>query len=39
VSLPIDLGLTVAPFSLVTRAGSRLTPSAQMLVDAILGLT
>ena len=39
VSLPIDLGLTVAPFSLVTRIGSRLTPSAQMLVDAILAQT
>jgi DNA-binding transcriptional LysR family regulator len=39
VSLPIDLGLAVAPFSLVTRIGSRLTPSAQMLVDAILALT
>ena len=36
VSLPIDLGLTVAPFSLVTRAGSQLTPSAQRLVDAIM---
>jgi DNA-binding transcriptional LysR family regulator len=36
VSLPIDLGLTVAPFSLVTRAGSQLTPSAQRLVDGIL---
>jgi DNA-binding transcriptional LysR family regulator len=36
ISLPIDLGLTVAPFSLVTRAGSQLTPSAQRLVDGIL---
>jgi DNA-binding transcriptional LysR family regulator len=36
VSLPIDLGLTVAPFSLVTRAGSQLTPSAQRLVDGIM---
>jgi DNA-binding transcriptional LysR family regulator len=36
VSLPIDLGLTVAPFSLVTRSASRLTPSAQRLADAIL---
>lgn len=35
VSLPIDLGLTVAPFSLVTRIGSQLTPSAQRLVDRI----
>jgi DNA-binding transcriptional LysR family regulator len=38
VSLPVDLGLTVAPFSLVTRAGARLTPSAQRLVEAILQL-
>lgn len=36
VSLPIDLGLAVAPFSLVTRAGARLTPSAQRLADAVL---
>lgn len=35
VSLPVDLGLTVAPFSLVTRIGSQLTPSAQRLVDGI----
>jgi DNA-binding transcriptional LysR family regulator len=35
VSLPINFGLTVPPFSLVTRAGSRLTPSAQLLVEAI----
>lgn len=35
ISLPIDLGLTVAPFSLVTRVGSQLTPSAQRLVDRI----
>lgn len=38
VSLPIDLGLTVAPFSLVTRTASRLTPSAQRLAEAILAL-
>ncbi len=38
VSLPIDLGLTVAPFSLVTRIGAQLTPSAQRLADAILAL-
>ncbi|MGL4237736.1 LysR family transcriptional regulator [Tabrizicola sp.] len=38
VSLPIDLGLTVAPFSLVTRIGSRLTPSAQRLADAVVAL-
>ncbi len=36
VSLPLDLGLVVPPFSLVTRAGSRLTPSAQRLADAVL---
>jgi DNA-binding transcriptional LysR family regulator len=36
VSLPIDLGLSVAPFSLVTRSGSHLTPSAQRLADGIL---
>lgn len=38
VSLPVDLGLTVASFSVVTRGGSRLTPSAQRLVDTILTL-
>jgi DNA-binding transcriptional LysR family regulator len=36
VSLPIDLGLAVAPFSLVTRAGAQMTPSAQRLIEAIL---
>ena len=36
VSLPVDMGLSVAPFSLVTRAGSQMTPSAQRLIDAIL---
>ena len=36
VSLPLDLGLTVAPFSLVLRRLSRLTTSSQRLVDAIL---
>jgi DNA-binding transcriptional LysR family regulator len=39
VSLPVDLGLTVAPFSLVTRIGSHLTPSAQRLADAVLALS
>jgi DNA-binding transcriptional LysR family regulator len=39
VSLPIDLGLTVATFSIVTRGGSQLTPTAQRLVDAILALS
>lgn len=38
VSLPIDLGLTVAAFSVITRGGSKLTPSAQRLVDAILAI-
>lgn len=38
VSLPINLGLTVASFSIVTRRGARLTPTAQRLVDAILAL-
>lgn len=36
VSLPINLGLAVAPFSLVTRAGAQMTPSAQRLADAVL---
>ena len=36
VSLPVDLGLTVAPFSLVTRVGAQMTPSAQRLVDGVL---
>lgn len=36
VSLPVDIGLAVAPFSLVTRAGAQMTPSAQRLIDAIL---
>lgn len=36
VSLPIELGLSVAPFSLVTRAGAQMTPSAQRLIDAML---
>lgn len=39
VSLPIDLGLSVAPFSLITRIGSQMTPSAQRLADAILAAT
>ena len=36
VSLPVDLGLSVAPFSLVTRFGSQMTPSAQRLADGIM---
>lgn len=39
VSLPIDLGLTVASFGIATRGGAQLTPSAQRLVDAILALS
>ena len=35
VALPIDLGLSVAPFSLVTRIGTKLTPSAQRLADVV----
>lgn len=38
VSLPIDLGLAVAPFSLVTRAGAQMTPPAQRLIEAILAV-
>ena len=38
VSLPIDLGLAVAPFSLVTRAGAQMTPSAQRLIEAVLAV-
>lgn len=36
VALPTDLGLNVAPFSMVTRSDTRLTPSAQRLMEAIL---
>jgi len=36
VALPIDLGLTVTPFSMVTRSDTKLTPAAQRLADAIL---
>ncbi|MBN8629363.1 MAG: LysR family transcriptional regulator [Rhodobacterales bacterium] len=35
VSLPVDLGLAVAPFSLVTRMGAQPTPTAQRLIDGI----
>ncbi|MDZ4088988.1 MAG: LysR family transcriptional regulator [Tabrizicola sp.] len=38
VSLPIDMGLAVAPFSLVTRAGAQMTPPAQRLIEAILAV-
>jgi DNA-binding transcriptional LysR family regulator len=34
--LPVSLELTVAPFCLVTRTGSSLTPTAQRLADAVL---
>lgn len=36
VALPINLGLNVPPFSIVTRVDSKLTPSAQRLATAIL---
>jgi hypothetical protein len=35
VSLPVDLGLTVASFSVITRGGAQLTAAAQRLVDAV----
>lgn len=35
VAVPVELGISVAPFSLVTRIGSQLTPAAQRLADAI----
>lgn len=34
--LAIDLGIEVAPYSLLTRAGSRLTPAAATLVELML---
>jgi DNA-binding transcriptional LysR family regulator len=37
VALPIDLGLAVTPFSIVTRVGTQLTPSAQSLAESIRG--
>jgi DNA-binding transcriptional LysR family regulator len=36
VALPVDLGLAVTPFSIVTRVGTQLTPSAQSLADSII---
>jgi DNA-binding transcriptional LysR family regulator len=36
VALPIGFSLSVTPFSLVTRVGSQLTPSALRLAEAIL---
>ncbi|WP_435258334.1 LysR family transcriptional regulator [Thioclava sp. FR2] len=39
VALPMDLGLNVAPFNMVTRIDSRLTPSAHRLMEAILART
>jgi DNA-binding transcriptional LysR family regulator len=35
-TLPVDLGLTVAPYGLMTRAGSTLPPAARRLRDLIL---
>jgi DNA-binding transcriptional LysR family regulator len=37
VALPIALGLSVPPFSIVTRSDTKLTPAAQRLADVILG--
>ena len=34
--LPLDLGLTVAPYGLMTRAGATLPPAARRLRDLIL---
>ncbi len=34
--LPIDLGLAVAPFGLLTRAGTALTPAAARIADLLL---
>jgi len=34
--LDIDLGIVVAPYSLLTRAGSRLTPAAATLVELMV---
>lgn len=34
--LPVDLGLTVAPYGLMTRAGATLPPAARRLADLIL---
>jgi DNA-binding transcriptional LysR family regulator len=36
VALPINLGISVTRFSIVTRSGTKLPPSAQRLADAIL---
>jgi DNA-binding transcriptional LysR family regulator len=35
-ALPLDLGIEVEPFGLVTRAGSRLTPAAERIRDLVL---
>lgn len=35
VAVPIKLGISVTPFSLVTRIGSQLVPAARTLADAI----
>lgn len=34
--LPLDLGLAVAPWGLVTRAGADLTPAAERLCDLVM---
>ena len=35
VVLPVDLGIEVAPFGLVTRLGAGLTPAAQRVLDLV----
>jgi len=35
--LPVDLGIVVSPFALVTRSGAILTPAANRMRDLILG--
>ena len=36
VKLPIDLGIEVEPFGLITRAGSALPPVVTMLIDLVI---
>jgi len=37
--LPLDLGIEVEPFGLMTRAGMILPPAAQYLADTILSVS
>lgn len=37
--LPVDLGIEVAPFGLVTRLGAGLTPAAQRVLDLVTAAT